>query len=256
MTIADAVPRTGSTQASAQAKPSKSRRALGIAGYGLAAALVAIYLGNALWKVSGSNEWKLELEKDGVKVYSLKSPGAYNKQFKAVMRARYSLNQLVGGLIENSTLDNCRTHVPGCMDLKVISAWSSRTMSDTVLWKLALPAPFSPREIVIRSQVAQDPRTQVVTVDVIAAPNSTPRNEGSVRVTHLQNRWRYIPVGKGQVDIEFLQDMDMGGMFPGVLLNLAGAGETYKFIHDSLPGLLDNERVRSARYDFIAEAGQ
>jgi hypothetical protein len=253
MTVTNPDSTTKSRQ-TAQAKPSKLKRILRFAGYGIAATIVVIYAANVLWKMSGSNEWKLELEKNGVKVYSLKFPGSYNKQYKAVMRAKYSLNHLVSGLIENSTLDNCKNHIPGCVDLMVIDPWSSKTMSDTVLWKLQLPPPFSPRETVIRSQVFQDPKTKAVTVDVMAAPNSTPRNAGSVRLTHLQNRWRYTPVGKGEVEIEFLQDVDMGDLFPVILLNLAGAEETYKFIHDQLPGLLDKEQLRTIKYDFIEEA--
>jgi hypothetical protein len=47
--------------------------------------------------------------------------------------------------------------------------------------------------------------------------------------------------------------MDMGGMFPDFLLNLAGADETYVFLHDQLPGLLNRDQLRAARYDFITE---
>lgn len=235
-------------------KASRFKRALKLIVYSGAALSVVIFLANIAWTMSGSGEWKLELDKNGVQVYSLKAPGAYNKQFKGVMRARYSLNHLVAGLIENATLENCRNFIPSCIDMKVIEPWSERTMSDTVLWRLALPPPFAPRETLIRSQVSQDPQSKAVVIDIIAAPNSAPRNAGSVRLTHLQNRWRYTPLGKGEVEIEFLQDIDMGGLFPDFLLNLAGAEETYAFLHDQLPGLLDKEHLRRVKYDFIMEA--
>ncbi len=257
MTVISTEPGMGlgsSPPAARQPRPKRMKRALRIARYGAAIAIVAIFAANVLWKISGSNTWKLELDKNGVQVYSLKAPGAYNKQYRAVMRGHYTLNQLVAGLIQNSTLDICKNHIPGCVDVKVIDPWSTRTMTDTVLWKLALPAPFSPRETLIRSQVSQDPKTKVVTVDVMAAPNSAPRNADAVRLTHMQNRWVYKPVGKGEVEIEFLQDIDMGGMFPAFLLNLVGAEETYKFLHDQLPPLLDRDALRAAQYDFIAEA--
>jgi len=240
----------------AQPKPvsSKLKRSLGLAGIGAAGLVVAIFAGNIIWKMSGSSQWELEFEKNGVRVYSLKAPGAENKQFRAVARAKYRLNQLVGGLIENSTPDNCKNNIPGCIEMKVVSPWSAKTMSDTVMWKLGLPGPFSPREMILRSQVAQDPVTKAVTVNIIGAPNALPRSPGSVRVTHLQNRWIYTPVGNGEVEIEFLQDVDMGGMFPTILLNLGGAEQTYQFIHDQLPGLLDTEKLRTIEYDFITEA--
>lgn len=240
---------------SAVGKPERSRtkRVMRIMGYGFASLIVIITLLNLLWTMSGSNQWKLEIDENNVQVYSLKSPGSYLKQYRAVMQADYTLNHLVAGLIENSTLDICKKHIPSCVDVQVIEPWSAKTMSDTVLWKLALPDPFMPRETLIRSQVSQDPTTKVVTVDVIAAPNAAPRNPDSIRLTHMQNRWIYTPLENGKVEIEFLQDIDMGGLFPDFLLNIGGAEETYKFIHDQLPALLDREDLRNTTYDFIEE---
>jgi hypothetical protein len=240
----------------AQPRPAtanRPRRALRLAGYGVAGLLVAYYAGSIAWKMSGSNQWELEFERDGVKVYSLKAPGSENKQFRAVTVGNYSLNQLVGGLIENSTPQNCRDNIPGCLAMQVVTPWSAKTMSDTVMWRLGLPGPFAPREMILRSQVIQDPASKAVTVNVLAAPNALPRTPGTVRVTHLQNRWVYTPAGNGRVQVEFLQDIDMGGMFPAMLLNLGGAEQTYQFIHDQLPKLLDSDRLRAIRYDFIQE---
>lgn len=245
---------TQANNEAASGQPSRFKRFISSSPYWIAALVLVIFFANIAWKMSGSTQWKLELEKNGVKVYSLKAPGDYNKQYKAVMRGKYSLNQLVAGLIQNATPENCAKNIPGCVEMKVIDAWNSNTMTDTVMWKLKLPDPFSPRETVIRSQISQDPKTRVVSVDVLAAPNSMPRNADAVRLVHMQNRWVYRPVGKGEVEIEFLQDIDMGGMFPSFLLNLAGAEETYKFIHDQLPPLLDKEHLRNAKYDFIVEA--
>lgn len=219
--------------------------------YAGASLIVLIFLANLIWKASGSNRWELEFERNGVEVYSLKSPGAFNKQYKAVMQADYSLDHLVAGLIENSTIEHCRNHIPDCIDMQLIKPWNPETMSDTVMWKLGLPDPFKPREIIMRSQVTQDPATKAVSIDVIAAPNAVERNDDAVRLTHVQNRWVYTPLDNGNVEIQFIQDMDMGGMFPSFLLNLAGAEEVYKFIHDQLPGLLDSDRLRSIDYTFV-----
>lgn len=234
-------------------RPSKIKRmlrALPLLGAGI---VVAIAVSQVAWQLSGDNQWHLEMEQNGVQVYSLKSPGNYNKQFKAVMKAQYSLNHLVAGLIENSTPENCKKNIPGCMEVKIIEPWNSKIMSDTVLWKLELPPPFSPREMILRSQVSQDPTTKTVTVDIMGAPNAAPRNSDAVRLTELHNRWIYKPLGGGQVEITFVQNMDMGGLFPRMLLNLGGAEETFNFIHDQLPKLLDREPLRKAKYDFISE---
>lgn len=215
--------------------------------------VVAIFILNILWLNSGDNQWVLEKDEDGTQVYSMKTPGSYVKQFKAIMIGEYSLSHLVAGLKENSTMDNCKNHIPDCVDVKVIEPWSDATMSDTVMWTLGLPEPLARREIVIQSFVKQDPETKVVTIDVIAAPNKIARNQGAVRLSYMQNRWRYTPLGDGKVEIEFMQDMDMGGLMPDILLNLAGVDETYKFIHEQLPGLLDRPGFKTIKYDFIEE---
>lgn len=247
-------PRSNQPASGKPERPSRWKRLRRFFAYGSAVTIILIFLANIAWQASGDGEWALELEREGVKVYSLKAPGTYLKQYKAVMQANYSLNHLVAGLIENATLDNCRNSIPDCIDLKVIEPWNAKTMSDTVLWKLGLPEPFAPREIILRSQVSQDPVSKTVIVDLIAAPNSAPRNPGSIRLTHVQNRWIYKPLGKGRVEIEFQQNMDMGGLMPRFLINLAGAEEVYKFIHDQLPQLLDKEQLRTIKYDFIREA--
>lgn len=222
--------------------------------YGTAGLVVVILLASVAWKASGSNEWELEFERNGVLVHSLKAPGTFGKQFRATMVADYSLDHLVAGLIENSTEENCRKHIPNCIDVRVIKPWSSKVMSDTVLWKLALPGPFKPREVIMRSQVMQNPETEAVTIHLIAAPNAVPYNQDAVRVSHVQNRWTFTPLDNGKVKIEFLQDMSMGGMMPTTLVNLAGAEEVYKFIHDQLPALLDNKRIKQMDYKFIKES--
>jgi len=218
-----------------------------------ASLVVLTFVTSKVWKSSGSGEWELELEKNGVEVFSMKSPGSSVKQYKGVMQSDYSLNHLVAGLIENSTLDNCKNNIPNCVDLQVLDEWDANLMSDTVLWKLELFPPLKPREILIRSHVNQDEVTKVVSVDIYGAPNRIPRNENTVRLSYIQNKWVYTPVAEGQTQIEFYQDMNMGGLFPDFLLNLAGADETYKFLHDQLPGLLNNDGLSSKKYDFIAE---
>lgn len=240
-------------RAPARERVSKKRRVVWIVVYSLAALILGVYATDILWKASGSNRWELETVRNGVSIYSLKAPGSSLKQFKAVMRAHYSLNQLIAGLIENSNMEVCRKFIPACIDVQVVEPWSSRTLSDTVMWTLRLPAPLAPREVILQSQVAQDPVTRQIVVDILAAPNKLPRHPGKVRVTHIQNRWVYTPLGNGEVQIEFLQDADMGGLLPDELENLGGVNGTYQFIHDQLPALLDNDKLRQTHYDFIKE---
>jgi hypothetical protein len=222
-----------------------------------AAVLIGVgYAGSAAWRMSGSERWELEIDRDGVQVYSYKEPGRSTKLFKGVTRGHYRQSQLVAALmLDNHSLAYCKEWIPTCSKLTVLEPYNDRAQGDSVLWTLELMPPvFADREYVIKSHAAQDPRTKAVSVDIMAAANKIPLHDCCVRITHIHNRWQATPVANGQVEIQLVQDFGMGGFFPDVILNFANAEETWKMFHDKLPGLLDKPKYRNARFDYIDEA--
>ena len=81
-----------------------------------------------------------------------------------------------------------------------------------------------------------------VEMKAIPGPNNTPI---PVRV--------YTPKGDGNIEVEFVNDMDMSGAFPKFLLNLGAPGEIHKMLTVDNPKLLRQEKYRNARLDFIDE---
>lgn len=237
-------------------KPANSRikKILKIILYGGSALIIVLFVLDLMWVRSGSNKWKLEMEKNGVKIYSLKPPGTSKKQFRSNMRMNYhSLSQLVAGQIENANLETCKELVLGCMDLQVIHPFDPKEMSDTMLWKIKLPGPFLPRENLIKSQIYQDKNTKTVTIEIMAAPNEIPRNPGTIRTTNIHNIWKFTPLETGQVEIDYFLDMSLGGMFPDLLMNFGAVDTMYKWIHDLFPQLVSRESFKTISYDLIEE---
>lgn len=224
--------------------------------FGAALFVGVIYMAKLAWTMSGSSQWELELDKDGIQVYSYKAPGAYVKQFKGVMRAKFTQSQVVAALmLDNHSLDNCKAWIPECIDLKVLEPYNHKAQGDSVLWTLELlPPVFKNREYVIKSLTSQDPISKVVAIDIMAAANKVPLNDCCVRITHIHNRWQLTPAGPGEIELQLVQDFSMGGLFPDFLLNLAGADETYKLFHATLPGLMNQEKYKTATFDYIDES--
>src|SRR5690606_24033915 len=134
----------------------------------------------------------------------------------------------------------------------VIDRFAPQKQGDTILWTLeTLPPLFTNREYLIKSHVEQDPQSKAVSIDIVAASNKAPLSDCCMRIRHIHNRWQVTPLESGGgVQIELIQDFSMGGFFPSFLINLAGADETYKLLHDQLPELIDKQRYREARFDF------
>lgn len=234
---------------------SRWRRLLAISPYLVSALIVAVFLANFLWRISGSGTWKLVKETNGVKIFSMKIPGEYKMIFKATHELDYySIHQAVAGQVANATMETCKTLVLGCLDFEVIEPFSAQAKSDVVLWKVALPTPFSPRENLIQSQIQQDKVTKAVRIDILAAPNKIPMRDDAVRTTHNHCVWTFTPQANGKLGIEYIQDISLGGFFPDLLINLTASATMYTWIHDLLPGLLDRPGFREIKYDFLEEA--
>ncbi len=217
--------------------------------------IVLFFAANTVWTLHGTDEWKLEIDRDGVQVYSYKESGSYNKIFKSVMNTDFTPSQIVGSLVmDNNSLDNCKEWIPECKELKVIEPYSDKMQGDVVLWTLELmPGLFKNREYLIKTHANEKSDTKVVTIDVMAGGNKIPLNNKTVRITHIHNRWQMTPLDNGHIELQLIQDFSMGGFFPNFLLNLVGAREAHKLFAEQLPKLVDKERYRNARFDYISQ---
>ncbi|HZR59121.1 MAG TPA: START domain-containing protein [Terriglobales bacterium] len=201
-----------------------------------------------IWKYSGSSQWKLELDKDGVQVYSLKSPGSTLKHYRIVSRIKTTLNRVVANFRDDS-LQNCKDWIPGCASENTIESWNSQGQYSILDYRVNLPFPFSPRELVVKEQFSQDPQSKSVFIDVMAVPDALPEDKCCVRVTHMHNRWRWTPLKNGEVEVEIMEDMDP--QLPYVLTNSRAAG-LCKFL-SRVPTLLNKEQYQNQKFDFIQE---
>jgi hypothetical protein len=225
--------------------PRKVLRGLLFGSLSLTAILFAAHL---VWKYSGSNEWRLNIDRGGVQVYSLKAPGTTLKQFKAVTRVKTTLNRSLAPMVLTD-LETCAEWVPGCNDMKVIQPWNPREMTSIWLWVIDFDPPFSQRrEFLIKTHVTLEPEKKAFRVDNFVFPDLIPRNECCIRVTYVRNTWRYTDIGNGEVQVELAENMDLG--IPYILFNYQGGDGLYE-LFSRMPELLTEEKYRNANFDFI-----
>jgi hypothetical protein len=203
--------------------------------------------------ISGSNQWKLRIDRNGIKIYTLKTPGSSNVKIKGVTTYKYKLSQMVAAFFDESIQDDCESWVPGCIEYKILKPWDSKRQTTIQLWKLKLFPPFSNRELLLQGELYQDKQSKEIIIENTAVPNKIPPHDGFVRLSHVHNVWRYIPQENGETRVEFIQDMDMGGLFPDFLINLGGPYGIYELLAETTPKMMKNEKYLMAKYDFIEE---
>jgi hypothetical protein len=233
-------------ESSATPTRSRLRKVLRVLAYGCLLGVVVLVTVHFAWKYSGSNQWKKEIDKNGIQVYSRKTPGSVLEDIKATRRVKTRLTVAMATFMET----DCAEFMPGCISSRDIVPWSSRDLSATGLFVVRYPFPFSPREYLLKTSVTQDATTKAALMEVTARPDLVPRNKCCFRIEDMDNRWLFTPVGNGELEVEFSMHMDQGLPYP--LVNWVSPRMTYKMF-EALPEQFDNDKFQNAKLDYIKE---
>lgn len=236
--------------ATAEAKPRKrTQKILKGVGYAALALAAVLFVAHLLWRASGSNEWELAREENGVKVWTMKSPGSTVLRVKSEVR----INSNLGGMVKLlEDLDSCAdSYCYDTLELRRIPSLPGH-YGKYVRFKFDIPIPgFKTREYVLFAEHVQDPNTKQIEINIMASPDMMPRDECCIRVTHLHNNWKLTPLPNNQLDIEFTQDTDLGGM-QYVLANIALKEGMFKVLND-MQDFMNKDRYKNAKVDYIEE---
>ena|SRR5215813_9268886 len=204
-----------------------------------------LFVAQLIWRFSGSNQWELVQEENGVKAYTLKAPGLDLEQVRGVVRVRSTLAGIVKFMQDP---DVC--HDVGCYESRLVERVDDQLNYYT--FQYLYPFPFRTREFVIREQCYQNPHTKEVFVGVAAAPDKTPPNDCCFRVTDMNNFWRFTPLENGEVEIEYTVNMNDGGFMPALMSNMVRHKLMFKLL-PRMQSLLNKEKYQGAKFDFIKE---
>lgn len=206
--------------------------------------VVVLFFAQLIYRLSGSNQWELVLEKDGIKAYSLKAPGSDLVQFKAVGRIHSTLPGIVAWMKDTNA---CK--VQGCTESIEVERVGDQLQYNYFQYDFS---PFGKRDFMIRSQFYQNPETKEVLLTVAAIADRFPRKEGFFRVTNMNNKWRLTPLDNGQVEVEIENNLDPGGLFTATLFNMRRPEGMYDIL-THLEKWVNKEKYQNAKFDFIKE---
>ena len=216
--------------------------------------VMAALIAHFSWAASGSAEWKLAKDEDGIKVYTMKAPGDVMLKMRTVMEGDYTLTQLVSQHIGvGDTLQVCQEWIPGCVDFKRIMPFARDRGYDRDMWRVQVPGPFADRELLISTIFHQDKPSKKVTLDVVAMPNSLPHTPGVVRLERMHNQWTFTPMANGKVEVVLIQDVGFSevGFLPYPLLNMTLVDDSHTFFATTLRRTLMEDRFVNAKVDLV-----
>ncbi len=178
--------------------------------YAAAIVVTTLTIAHFGWKYSGSNQWELWQDKDGVAIYTLKVPGATRLQFKTVAQIRARLDSIVAVWTDTSQ-EGCRNFLPGCITGKIYKPFDEQTLNYVQAYRINMPK-LSKKDLamVMKMQVSRDPRTNVMEMVVTDVPELLPTDGCCIFMGKVHNVWRVTPLQNGMVELEFRENWDPG----------------------------------------------
>ncbi len=190
--------------------------------------------------------WQLEIDEEGVQLYSSLSQGSPMKTVKVVSEVKASLSSLVSFLSDNNQFPAWMDMVSKSEKIKDISPQESLTYT-----VIDSPWPERDRDNVLYSKWEQDPKTLVVTKKVVSEPQYLSEDENMIRAPLFQAEWKLVPKGQGLVEVSYTVDFNPGGKVQGWLLDMFTYDMPFKTMKNLHTATL--EKHEGAKFAFIKE---
>jgi len=163
----------------------------------------------------GQCDWKLNTDKDGIKIYTSLVPDSKIKAIKVEGDFDATATQMVNLLMDVKNSTEWVYHLKSCILLKQVSPSELYYYSE-----VSLPWPVAERDFVAHLTVSQNPDTKVVTIDGPSVPGFVPVKKGIIRVNDSKGKWIITPLGNNQIRVEYTLHVDPGGGLPSWLVNM------------------------------------
>ena len=159
------------------------------------------------------DDWMLERNKKGIRVFTKKSKWGKLKDSKAEMLvSNSSIDDLVK-LITN--FDNYSNWLPRCRVAKVVARISDNEFIGYMVFKC--PWPLPDRDCAVRVKVDKAPNG-TVTITETSEPKYVSKHSDIVRIEQLSSVWKLVP-GTGGILVSNENATNPGGNIPDWLTN-------------------------------------
>ncbi len=189
--------------------------------------------------------WIVKSRKDGIQVYYRQTGEVHELKLTTSMRA-----SLPGIVLLFDDVARYTEWVYRSVEARCIKRISETEMYYYV--RLDFPWPISDRDLIMHTQLKQDPNARTLTWTSTAVPDLLPEKEGIIRIRRAHSKWVIAPTQSGELSVEYYLHSHPGGSLPDWLVNAAvevGPRETIK----SVRRLLLEPRYRNVRLAHILE---
>ncbi len=192
---------------------------------------VVLFFG-VLYESSGQYQWKLDKDKDGIKVYLSDVAGTSYKAVKVECTFPGNYVKLFSLITDVSRNVEWVYNSKSSYLLKQINPLDFVYYSET-----HFPWPLSNRDAVIHVHIRTDSMPYFFTSIGTGEPRFIPEKSGKVRIPHYYSYWKVTMPTQQTVHIDYTLEADPGGNVPSWIANVfvdKGPYETFKKLGELL----------------------
>ncbi len=166
-------------------------------------------------------EWKLEKDESGIKVYTRPVTSSSFKAFKSTMTVDESVEAFLSVLYD---LDGMKTWAYQVKDAALLK--KSGDTLQIYYAEVAVPFPYTNRDGVYSNSFKWNADTKTLYVEITLLDNYKGAKEGLVRISG-KGYWKAQVLPSGKIEITFEMAVNPGGGIPGWMANLFAADSPY-----------------------------
>jgi hypothetical protein len=162
--------------------------------------------------VFAQSEWKLEKDKNDIKIWLADTPGSPYKTFKATTIINADLETTYAYIKD---LNKITSYYQGISDVSDIKQLSENEA--TYFLELEFPWPVKTRRAYVKSK-ASPVEVGAYEIETVAIPTDSEK-EDRVKVTNMSSIWKLVNAGNGKTQVTTIAHMDPAGSIPGWVAN-------------------------------------
>ena len=165
---------------------------------------------------AGNHEgWDLQLDKNGVQIYTQDWPGSSFVAVKTVQIIQSSLSNIMGNFLDISAFPEWVKDMEHAELLEDFNEHKQRT----IYMHMGLPWPLKDRDVIIQQTLAQDPVSYEVTLAEQKRVGLLAEKNGVIRIPSVNSEFVLTPLSEGGVRMIWQGHNEPGGFIPSFLVN-------------------------------------